>query len=190
MTRQSNVSVMHKDAGWQTGQDTGWAMLSPSWAVVKQGRSSLNRDVKDRNNLEFSFVFCCLATQSCPTLCNTIGCSLPDSPVHGIFQARILEQVAVSFSRSFVFCISSIDLKTFKNIILCLKKFLNIGIRPQEDFKCPYQSSDIFSSREEEEIMLELIYRSDYFFNPQKGMLIKMYLIHMSFHMNNEHINK
>ena len=33
-----------------------------------------------------------------PILCNPIDCSLPGSSVHGIFQARILEQVAISFS--------------------------------------------------------------------------------------------
>ena len=38
-------------------------------------------------------------TQSCPTLCNPIDCSLPGSSVHGIFQARTLEWVAISFSR-------------------------------------------------------------------------------------------
>ena len=32
--------------------------------------------------------------QSCPTLCNPMGYSLPDSSVHGILQARILEWVA------------------------------------------------------------------------------------------------
>ena len=37
--------------------------------------------------------------QSCPTLCNPVDCSLPGSSVHAIFQARILEWVAVSFSR-------------------------------------------------------------------------------------------
>ena len=37
--------------------------------------------------------------QSCPTLCDPIDCSLPGFSVHGIFQARILEWVAVSFSR-------------------------------------------------------------------------------------------
>ena len=37
--------------------------------------------------------------QSCPTLCNPVDCSLPGSSVHGIFQARILEWVAISFSR-------------------------------------------------------------------------------------------
>ena len=38
-------------------------------------------------------------SQSCPTLCNPMDCSLPSSSVHGIFQARILEWVAISFSR-------------------------------------------------------------------------------------------
>ena len=38
-------------------------------------------------------------TQSCPTLCNPMDCSLPGSSVHGIFQARVLEWVAISFSR-------------------------------------------------------------------------------------------
>ena len=38
-------------------------------------------------------------TQSCPTLCNPMDCSLPGFSVHGIFQARILEWVAISFSR-------------------------------------------------------------------------------------------
>ena len=38
-------------------------------------------------------------TQFCPTLCDPMDCSLPDSSVHGIFQARILEWGAISFSR-------------------------------------------------------------------------------------------
>ena len=37
--------------------------------------------------------------QSCPTLCNPMDCSLPGFSVHGLFQARILEWVAISFSR-------------------------------------------------------------------------------------------
>ena len=37
--------------------------------------------------------------QSCLTLCNPMDCSLPGSSIHGIFQARILEWVAISFSR-------------------------------------------------------------------------------------------
>ena len=38
-------------------------------------------------------------TPSCPTLCDPVDCSLPSSSVHGILQARILEWVAISFSR-------------------------------------------------------------------------------------------
>ena len=37
--------------------------------------------------------------QSCPTLCDPMDCSLPGSSLHGILQARILEWVAISFSR-------------------------------------------------------------------------------------------
>ena len=40
-----------------------------------------------------------LVTQSCPTLCNPMDCSPPGSSDHGIFQARILEWVAMPTSR-------------------------------------------------------------------------------------------
>ena len=46
---------------------------------------------------------CCkcsvLVTQSCPTLCDSMDCSPPGSSVCEIFQARILDWVALSFSR-------------------------------------------------------------------------------------------
>ena len=38
-------------------------------------------------------------TQLCPTLCDPMDCSLPGSSIHGIFQTRVLEWVAISFSR-------------------------------------------------------------------------------------------
>ena len=38
-------------------------------------------------------------SHSCPALCDPMDCSLPGSSVHGIFQARVLEWVAISFSR-------------------------------------------------------------------------------------------
>ena len=38
--------------------------------------------------------------QSCPTFCDPMDCSPPGSSVHGIFQARVLEWVAISFSNS------------------------------------------------------------------------------------------
>ena len=36
--------------------------------------------------------------QSCPTLHDPMDRSLPDSSLHGIFQARVLEWVAIAFS--------------------------------------------------------------------------------------------
>ena len=41
----------------------------------------------------------CPITESCSTLCEPMDCSLPGSTTHGIFQARILEWVAIFFSR-------------------------------------------------------------------------------------------
>ena len=42
----------------------------------------------------------CAKLQLCPSLRDAMGCSLPGSSVHGIFQARILEWVAISFSKT------------------------------------------------------------------------------------------
>ena len=51
--------------------------------------------------------------QSHPTLCDPMDCSLPGSSVHGIFQAGILERVAVSSSRG---CYPPRD----QNLVSCL----------------------------------------------------------------------
>ena len=40
--------------------------------------------------------------QSCPTLSDPMDCSPPGSPIHGIFQARVLEWGAIAFSVGFV----------------------------------------------------------------------------------------
>ena len=37
--------------------------------------------------------------QSCPTLCDPMDCSLSGTSVHGIFQARVLEWIAIALSR-------------------------------------------------------------------------------------------
>ena len=56
-------------------------------------------------NFEHYFTSMCESkvnvVQSCPTLCDPMDCSLPGSSIHGIFQARILEWVAISFSRRY-----------------------------------------------------------------------------------------
>ena len=49
--------------------------------------------------LNMGIHMCVWVTQSCLTLCDPMDCSSPGSSVHGILQARILELVAISFSR-------------------------------------------------------------------------------------------
>ena len=43
-----------------------------------------------------------LVTQSYPTLCHQMACSLLGSSVHGIFQGRMLEWLAIPFIRGFL----------------------------------------------------------------------------------------
>ena len=57
------------------------------WAISKAPITSLYLKVK------------VLVAQSCLTLCNSMNCIPLDSSVHGIFQSKILEWVAIPFSR-------------------------------------------------------------------------------------------
>ena len=47
-------------------------------------------------------------TQLCLTLGDAMDCSLPGSPVHGIFQARVLEWGAIAFSKPLLQVLNSI----------------------------------------------------------------------------------
>ena len=68
-------------------------------------RTWIGRYLK-KGNLELSNVFTLYdhkslagSLQSCPTLGDPMNCSPPGSSVHGILQARILEWIAIPFSR-------------------------------------------------------------------------------------------
>ena len=64
---------------------------------LAKDKSPKNPKLNSRNN--FSCMCASLVTQSCPTLCDPMDHSPPGSSVHGILQARILEWIAISFSR-------------------------------------------------------------------------------------------
>ena len=49
--------------------------------------------------LEINLDYLALVSQLCLTLCDPVDDSPSGSSIHGIFQARILEWVAISFSR-------------------------------------------------------------------------------------------
>ena len=58
----------------------------------------MNLKHKNQRKLHEGILCDGVRVQSCLTLCNPMDCNPPGSSVHGIFQARILEWVAISFS--------------------------------------------------------------------------------------------
>ena len=71
------------------GHTEGTLSLSP---VFEPGLCDINSCVFKTNCYS-------VCAQSCPTLCDPLDCSPPGSSVHGILQARLLEWVAIYFSR-------------------------------------------------------------------------------------------
>ena len=65
------------------------------------GSYTLSFMISDSDLVSFN-THCVLVAQSCLTLYNPMDCSLPGSCVHGIFQARILEWVAITFSKHYL----------------------------------------------------------------------------------------
>ena len=63
-------------------------------SILKSREMTLPTKVHLVSSVQFSSV-----AQLCLTLCDPMDCSLSSSSIHGIFQARVLEWVAISFSR-------------------------------------------------------------------------------------------
>ena len=87
---------MDRGACWDTVH-----RVTKSWTQLSNHH---NRDTDIENTLvdtarEAAAAAAAKSLQSCPTLGDPMGCSLPGSSAHGIFQARILEWVAIPFSR-------------------------------------------------------------------------------------------
>ena len=72
-----------------------------SWVLPESrhfpGTHSFYRRGSDPSEIHPSITFACMLSHV--WLCDPMGCSLPGSSVHGIFQARILEWVAIYYSR-------------------------------------------------------------------------------------------
>ena len=67
---------------------------------ISERQNSLSLRVRKVGSwLQLCLWVCTLVTQSCPTLCGHMDCSLPGFSVHGLLQPRILEWVATSSSR-------------------------------------------------------------------------------------------
>ena len=73
--------------------------------------------------------------QSCPTLSNPMGCSLPGSSVHGVFQARVLEWVAIAHYH---------HINTTYDCFMCYQLFNLFFLCPgQQATKCRVNSTRI-----------------------------------------------
>ena len=74
-------------------------------------------------------------TQLCPTLCDPMNCSLPSTSVYGIIQARILEWVAIPFSRG------SSQARDRTQVSHIAGRFLTIWATREADYEMPQFSS-------------------------------------------------
>ena len=109
MDREAWHAAVHGDTKSQTGQSDwtepqilwlqnyspvmGWTVFLPKFICLSSTSESLRMWHYLRIKCES------VVSQPCPTLCNTMNCTLPCSSVHGTLQARILEWVAIPFSR-------------------------------------------------------------------------------------------
>jgi len=69
------------------------------WNVCSSSLLQMKKLSWGRHWLMLTSLHACLVSQSCLILCDPLDCSPPGSSVHGIFQARMLEWVAISSPR-------------------------------------------------------------------------------------------
>ena len=93
-------------------------LFATPWTVAHQAPPSMGFSRQEYwSGLPFPSPMCeNEVAQSCPTLCDPMDCSLPGSSIHGIFQARVLEWGAITFS---VFFILLLLLSHFSRVRLC-----------------------------------------------------------------------
>ena len=71
-----------------------------SWIDIKFAEFQWNLIFYNEFYVKYALVLCCAKSlQSCPTPCDSMDSNPPGSSVHEIFQARILEGIAISSSR-------------------------------------------------------------------------------------------
>ena len=96
-----NCELPDVQAGFRKGTGTRNQIANICW-IIEKARKVPEKHLLLHYLLRQSLSLCeseSEVTQSCPTLYDPVDCSLPGSSIHGISQARILEWVAISFSR-------------------------------------------------------------------------------------------
>ena len=77
-------------------EPTSKGLFTESW---REGHREPSTPLYSASSEDSHRLSACVRAQSCQTLCDPMDCCPPGSPVSGIFQARILERVAISYSR-------------------------------------------------------------------------------------------
>ena len=86
--------------------------------------------------------------QSCPTLCDPMDCSLPGSSANGIFQARVLEWVAIAFSKE---CSNYCTTAPISYAIKVMLKILQTRLQQYVNHEFPNVQAGLKKKEEEEE---------------------------------------
>ena len=79
---------------WKRGveeKNEKWKSRGKEWGEVEEWETVNTSAFEQEQGDPAADVHVGLVAQSCPTLCNSMDCRPPDSSVHGILQARILE---------------------------------------------------------------------------------------------------
>ena len=69
-----------------------------AWQATVKKLDKTERAHSEKYFFESQAAAAAKSLQSCPALCDPIDGSPPGSPIHGIFQARVLERGAIAFS--------------------------------------------------------------------------------------------
>ena len=88
---ETSVQEKHSD------KINDWLVINYITEKNEEHKDCFFENISKQNT--FHYAAAAKLLQSCPTLCDPIDGSPPGSPVPGIFQARTLEWVAISFSK-------------------------------------------------------------------------------------------
>ena len=91
--------------GWEDPLEKGMATHSSilAWRITMDSPWGCKETDTTEQFTSLHFTSCIYiwseVAQSCPTLCDPMDCNLLGFSIHGILQARILEWIAISFSK-------------------------------------------------------------------------------------------
>ena len=98
--KESDTTEQLSTLEWQEGICKLFVGRVSAYVIIRELDKAEN--IKSKNlKRQWGQGDACSVVHSCPTLWDPMDCSLLGSSVHGVFQARILDWVAISFSRGY-----------------------------------------------------------------------------------------